>query len=83
MERSEIIDRLRQLMIETDEGNRSVLERCTEASNLTTELGFSSVSLLYMVIAIEEEFGVRFEHVGAADFKTLGDVVDYLAARIQ
>ena len=36
-----------------------------------------------MVIAVEEEFGVRFENVGAADFRTLGDVVDYLEARLK
>ena len=34
--------------------------------------------MLYTVIGIEEMFGIRFENVGMSDFKTLGDVVDYI-----
>jgi acyl carrier protein len=36
-----------------------------------------------MVIAIEEEFGIRFENVGTADFETLGQVVDYIEAKLK
>ena len=50
---------------------------------LTADLGFTSVSMLYMVIAIEEEFDIRFENVGAADFDTLGEVIDYIEAKLQ
>lgn len=83
MTRNEIIDKLRDILLATDDRNRDVVAACTEESDLITDLGFSSVSMLYMVIAVEEEFNVRFENVGAADFRTLGDVVDYLEARLK
>ena len=81
--RTEIIDRLKDILLSTDERKRDVIDQCTEASNLVADFGFSSVSMLYMVIAIEEEFGIRFGNVGASDFKTLGDVVDYIEARLK
>jgi acyl carrier protein len=81
--RTEIIDRLKDILLTADERKRDVIAGCTEASNLVADLGFSSVSMLYMVIAIEEEFGIRFGNVGASDFTTLGDVVDYIEARLK
>ena len=80
--RTEIIDKLRDILLATDDRNQAVVAACTEDSRLTADLGFSSVSMLYMVIAIEEEFDIRFDDVGAADFDTLGDVVDYIEARL-
>ena len=34
--------------------------------------------MIYMIIIIENEFGVSFDNVGMGDFKTLGDVVSYI-----
>ena len=36
--------------------------------------------MLYTVIGIEEMFGIRFENVGFDDFRTVGDVIDYIGA---
>ena len=36
-----------------------------------------------MVIAIEEEFGIRFDDVGASDFVLLSDVVDYIEEKLK
>ena len=44
--------------------------------------GFFAIKL-YMVIAIEEEMDIRFENVGASDFETLGDVVNYIEAKLK
>ena len=49
-----------------------------EDAVLTDDLGLNSVGVLYIVIAIEELFGIEFESVGFNDFKTLGDVMDYI-----
>ena len=49
-----------------------------ESSNLVNDLGLNSVGVLYIVIAIEEFFGVEFENVGFSDFATIGDVIDYI-----
>ena len=80
--RTEILSRLKELLFAADERKRDVIERCTESSRLAADLGFSSVSMLYMVIAIEEEFGIRFDNVGASDFETIGDVVSYIGEKL-
>ena len=49
-----------------------------ESQNLVSDLGLSSVGILYVVIAIEEFFSIRFDDVGFADFRTVGDVIDYI-----
>ncbi len=54
-----------------------------EGSNLVNDLGLSSVGVLYIVIAIEEFFGIEFENVGFGDFATIGDVVDYIEQKQQ
>lgn len=82
MTRTEIIDKLRDILIAADARSQSDLANVTEETNLFTDLGLTSVSMLYMVIAIEEDFGIRFEDVGAADFTTIGDVVGYIEARL-
>ena len=54
-----------------------------EGSNLIRDLGLNSVGVLYIVIAIEEFFGIEFENVGFGDFATIGDVVDYIEKKQQ
>ena len=57
-------------------------ETMNESANLESDLGLSSVGVLYVVIGIEEMFGIRFDDVGFSDFKTLGDVIDYIARKV-
>ena len=49
-----------------------------DGSSLVNDLGLTSVGVLYVVIAIEESFGIEFEDVGFGDFKTIGDVISYI-----
>ena len=55
----------------------------TEDSDLNTDLGLSSVGILYIVIAIEEMFNIRMDDVSFGDFKTVGDVVDYIDRKLK
>ena len=82
MKREEILERLKDILLGTDDRRAGEIESCGEDANLTTDLGLSSVGMLYMVIAIEESFGVVFENVAMGDFVTLRDVIDYLEARL-
>ena len=82
MSREEIIDRLKDILLDTDDRKAELIENCSEDAVLTTDLGLSSVGMLYLVIAIEENFGIIFENVTVGDFVTLRDVVDYLKDRI-
>jgi len=83
MSRTEIIEKLKEILLAADDRNRDKVAACTEESRLVADLGFSSVSMLYMVIAIEEEMDIRFDNVGASDFETLGDVVSFIEAKLQ
>ena len=55
----------------------------TDDSNLVTDVGLTSVGILYVVIAIEEFFGIRFNDVGFGDFKTVGDVLNYIEGKLE
>ena len=82
MDRSEIIEKLSDIF-KMVMGEQAVdLNTCDENSNLTEDLGLNSVGILYLVIAIEEFFNIRFEDVGAGDVQTVGQVVDYIAQRV-
>lgn len=82
MTRHEIVEKLKEIITEANGGEDERIAGCTEQSRLVTDLGFSSVDILYMVIAIEETLGVRFENVAMKDVDTLGKVVDYIEARL-
>jgi acyl carrier protein len=57
-------------------------ETMNESANLAVDLGLSSVGVLYVVIGIEEMFGIRFDDVGFSDFETLRDVIDYIEKKV-
>ena len=59
------------------------VDNINEAANLVSDIGLSSVGVLYVVIAIEEFFNMQFDDVGFADFRTVGDVVDYIEKKTQ
>ena len=71
-----IIEKLKNIFTLVS-GNTNV-ENFTEETDLRTGLGLNSIGMLYMVIAIEESFSVRFENVAMGDFATVGDVIKYL-----
>ena len=82
MTRIEIIEKLKEIILQATGNEPGSLDNCTEASNLTTDLGMNSIALLFVVIAIEEFFAIRFDDVGAGDFKTVGDVIDYIEKKV-
>ena len=82
MERSDIIEKLKEIFQMALGANANeILEKCTEESNLTTDLGLNSVGILYVVIGMEEIFSITFENVSFGDFQTVGDVIDYIQER--
>ena len=83
MTREQIIEKLKEILVATDGRGQSAAMNVTEETDLFTDLALTSVSMLYMVIAIEEEFGIRFDDVGASDFVLLSDVVDYIEEKLK
>ena len=83
MTRLEIAEKLKEVLtMAMGARGEEILQTATEDSSLTTDLGLNSVGVLYVVIAIEEFFSIQFDDVGFGDFKTVGDVLDYIEGKI-
>lgn len=80
--RAEIFEKLKEILLFADSKNSDMIDTCDESTRLVADLGFTSVSVLYMVIAIEESFGVVFDNVSMNDFGTIGDVITYIEAKL-
>lgn len=83
MSRNEIKEKLVDVMKMAAPSADIDIESLSEQSNLVSDIGLSSVGVLYIVIAIEEFFDIRFDDVGFADFKTIGDVIDYIEKKAE
>ena len=79
--REEIRGRLKEILIGMDEKNRERVDSVTDSTKLVTELGLTSVGILYMVIAIEETFGIEFDD--GRSFLTVGDVVGFIEENLK
>ena len=54
----------------------------TPDSTLLGDLGMTSISLLYMAMATEEEFGIKFNNEDFATLRTVGDVVACIESKL-
>ena len=81
MNRAEILEKLKEIA-ELTVQDPSILADMNENADLTADLGLSSVGILYIVIAIEEMFNIRMDDVSFGDFKTVGDVADYIERKL-
>lgn len=79
MNREEIINKLREILEDT----LGSTAEPREDLRLMEDLGLSSVDMLYLIIATEETFGIRFENIGIRDVRTVGAVADYLEAHLK
>ncbi len=82
MTRQEILENLKEILMNADERGSELVDKVSEQSRLTEDLGLSSVNMLYMIIATEEVFDIRFDDVGVNEFQTVGDVMDYIEGKL-
>ncbi len=82
MSRAEIFEKLKEILVSADEKNKDKVDSFTESSELAADLGLNSIGILYIVIAIEETFSVRFDDASMSDFRTIGDTIDYIEKMI-
>lgn len=76
-----IFERLKKLFGEML-GSTEQLESIREDSLLFQDLGFSSISMLYMAVAIEEEFKIELTNLDISNFSTIRDVCNYIEQAI-
>lgn len=65
--------RLKELLREIDEEIDP--ESITGSSRLMADIGMSSVALLYMAVAVEEEFGVDLSSFEMKEDTTVNDII--------
>ena len=58
------------------------LSSITLEADLRQDIGINSIGLLYMAMAIEEEFNIKFVNDDFADIKTVKDVVDIIEKKV-
>lgn len=80
MTRTEIFDKLKEIL---EMAGGEVPESLNESTSLSADLGLNSVNVLYLVIAIEEMFGVEFDDTGINAYRTVGDVVNFIEAKLK
>ena len=54
----------------------------TETSALREDVGINSIGMLYMAMAVEEEFNVKFQNEDFAQIKTVGDVIACIQGKL-
>lgn len=82
MSRSDIKEKLADIMKMAAPSGNIDFASVSEDADLVTDIGLTSVGILYVVIAIETFFDISFDDVGFADFKLLGDVIDYIEKKL-
>ena len=81
--REEILQGLKRILLIMDPNKKDAINNANESTRLQEDLGLASVSLLYLVVAIEEEFGIEFDDLGVEDFKTVGQTIDYIENKLK
>ena len=78
MSREEIFKKLQELIKLANSNNVEQIESCTEDFDLRTDLGLTSIGVLYLAISIEQTFDIVFTDTAFDDFTKVKDVVDYI-----
>lgn len=61
-----------------DEVNTAAI---TPAASLREDIGINSIGMLYMAMALEEEFGIKFHNEDFAGIVTVGDVISCIEGK--
>lgn len=57
-------------------------ESITASSNLREDVGMNSIGMLYMAMAVEEEFGIKFTNDDFVGINTVDDVIRCIEGKL-
>ena len=80
MEREEIFEKVKEIVVDVLKVHDE--DSVTEDAELVDDLDASSLDVVELVMALEDEFPVKIPDEDADKVKTVGDIVEYLAARM-
>ncbi len=83
MTRLEIFNKLKELIKLANSSNGSLLEDVSEESDLRSDLGLTSIGVLYLAISIEQTFNIEFQDSSFDDFTKVKDVIDYIERNLK
>ena len=78
MDRAEILEKLKEIILETDKDNVLNNSMITEESELVRDLGFDSFKMILAAVMIEKRMNCRIDNEKYKRIKTVGDVIDLL-----
>lgn len=78
LSRNEILEKLKEILVAMDPSQEGKLDNVNESTRLVEDLGLMSISLLFMVVSIEEKFNVELGDVSVNDFVTVKDTIDHI-----
>ena len=58
-------------------------EEVTPAASFTMDLGADSLDTVELIMDFEKDFNLKISDEDAMNIKTVGDAIDYIAARVQ
>lgn len=54
----------------------------TPEANIFEDIGINSVGMLYMALALEEEFGIKFTNDDFPNMRTVKDVIECIEGKL-
>ena len=78
MQREEILEEMKGILKQIKPA--ADFSNINDDSQLVRDLGLDSLTILLLSLAIENQFGLKFE--GNLRFNTVGEVLDYVSANI-
>lgn len=78
----EILNKLKEIFININPDTEIDMNLITEESSIIEDLGLNSIGVLYLVLAIEEDFNIVMHNSSIESFKTLGDVISFIEENI-
>lgn len=58
------------------------ISRITPEANLREDVNINSIGLLYMAMAIEEEFDIKFSNEDFTEITTVADVINIIEKKV-
>ena len=76
----ENLERLKEIFknVVSEDADVSTINKQT---GLFTDLGMNSIAMLYMALAVEDEFGISFTNEDFTSFQTVGDVLKFIESK--
>lgn len=78
MSRVEVLEKIKDLLIENNKDISVDVSTINEKSQLVRDLGFDSLKMIYSVVVIEQNFNCKINNDDYKKVVTIGDLIDLI-----